>query len=129
MPFKRSLLTSAFLLLSVVRLDAQIIVPVKSLTAGIFYTCALLNDGNAKCWGHGNYGTLGYGNTNSKGDIPNEMGYNLTAIDLGTGKTAVQLVAGQAHTCALLNDGSATCWGYGYYGRLGYGNITNWRCN
>jgi hypothetical protein len=84
------------------------------------HTCALLNDGNAKCWGFGSGGKLGYGNTNNKGDGPNEMGDNLAAIDLGTGKTAVQLVAGAEHTCALLNDGNAKCWGHGNYGQLGY---------
>ena len=57
------------------------------------FTCALLNDGTIKCWGSGNSGRLGYGNTNNIGG-PNEMGDNLAAIDLGNGKTAVQLAAG-----------------------------------
>ena len=134
MPVKRSLLTSAFLLLSVVRLDAQIVVPVKNLTAGGQHTCAVLNDGSAKCWGLSGNGRLGCrfawtgpsGISNHIGDGPNEMGDNLAAIDLGTGKTAVQLVAGVGHTCALLNDGSAKCWGYGGMGILGYyGNRDN----
>nr|WP_233585726.1 RTX toxin [Corallococcus sp. CA054B] len=32
---------------------------------------------------------------------------------------------GTAHTCALLNDGSVRCWGYGAYGQLGYENTQN----
>ena len=84
MPFIRSVLSSAFLLLCVVRLDAQILLPVKELTAGGSHTCALLNDGKAKCWGAGSDGQLGNGNPKSIGDDPNEMGDNLTAIDLGT---------------------------------------------
>ena len=95
------------------------------LVAGGEHTCALLNDGNAKCWGRGYAGRLGYGNTDDIGDGPNEMGDNLPAIDLGTGKTAVQLVAGSSHTCALLNDGNAKCWGGGAFGNLGYGNTEN----
>ena len=129
MPFKRSLLTSAFLLLSVVRLDAQIVVvPVKNLTAGTEHTCALLNDGSAKCWGNGASGQLANGkggNFNTIGSVAGEMGDNLAAIDIGTGKTAVQLVTGRYHNCAVLNDGSAKCWGRGSKGQLGYGNADN----
>ncbi|XHF16904.1 RTX toxin [Corallococcus interemptor] len=32
------------------------------------YTCALLSTGKARCWGQGNSGQLGYGNTNHIGD-------------------------------------------------------------
>ncbi|NOJ93361.1 RTX toxin [Corallococcus coralloides] len=32
---------------------------------------------------------------------------------------------GNDHTCALLNDGSVRCWGYGAYGQLGYENTQN----
>ena len=55
---------------------------------------------------------------NYVGKVPNQMGDNLPAIDLGTGKTAVQLAfGGTFHTCALLNDRTAKCWGGNGYGR------------
>jgi alpha-tubulin suppressor-like RCC1 family protein len=41
---------------------------VLQLAAGGFHTCALLDDGNLRCWGYNFYGQLGYGNTNTIGD-------------------------------------------------------------
>jgi alpha-tubulin suppressor-like RCC1 family protein len=38
---------------------------------------------------------------------------------------ARQLTIGFAHTCALLNDKSIKCWGYGGSGQLGNGSIEN----
>ncbi len=35
------------------------------------------------------------------------------------------LSAGFNHTCALLDDGSVKCWGYGGLGRLGVGLTSN----
>ena len=37
------------------------------LAAGGYHTCAVLDDKNVKCWGRGNFGQLGYGNTLSQG--------------------------------------------------------------
>jgi hypothetical protein len=62
---------------------------------------------------------------NNTGYGSNEMGENLPAIGLGTGKTADQMVASVLHTCALLNDGNSKCWGAGRCGRLGQGGINN----
>ncbi|RKH03711.1 RCC1 domain-containing protein [Corallococcus carmarthensis] len=36
------------------------------------------------------------------------------------------LRGGSNHTCAMLNDGSVRCWGYGAYGQLGYASTSNW---
>jgi alpha-tubulin suppressor-like RCC1 family protein len=34
---------------------------------------------------------------------------------------AIAIVAGWDHTCALLSNGIAHCWGYNQYGQLGHG--------
>ena len=70
-------------------------------------------------WGENSNGRLGYGDTNWRGDSAGEMGDLLPAVDLGTGRTAVKVAAGQAHTCALLDNGSVKCWGYNGYWHLG----------
>ncbi len=91
------------------------------LTAGSAHTCARLDDGSVKCWGLNNRGQLGLGDTQSRGDGPGEMGATLPAVNLGPGRTALQLTAGDAHTCARLDDGSVKCWGYNV-GQLGLGD-------
>ncbi len=93
------------------------------LDAGAFHTCAVLGDGNVRCWGFGGEGRLGYGNTNTIGD--DETPASVRPVDLGTGRTATAITAGDAHTCAILDDGTVRCWGFGASGRLGYGNTTN----
>ena len=76
-----------------------------------------------KCWGEGDYGRLGYGdNDDSRWYEPGEMGDNLPAVDLGTGRTATAISAGRFHTCAVLDNGSVKCWGDGSSGQLGLGD-------
>ena len=86
------------------------------------YTCAILDNGNVKCWGLGSAGQLGQGNDTTLGKAAGEMGDNLLAIDLGTGRTATAISVGQNHTCALLDNGNVKCWGEGSSGRLGQGS-------
>ncbi|HEU4406123.1 MAG TPA: hypothetical protein VFS43_12730 [Polyangiaceae bacterium] len=84
-----------------------------------YHACALLEGGAVRCWGLNDFAELGYGNTNPIGD--NEAPASAGPIDLG-GK-ATQIAAGSLHTCALLEDGSARCWGFNGSGELGYGNV------
>jgi len=93
-----------------------------AISAGDSHTCALLDNGQVKCWGYNSAGLLGLGNTAARGDAPGEMGDALPAVDLGTGRTATAVTAGYGHTCALLDDGTVKCWGSGVDGRLGSGN-------
>jgi E3 ubiquitin-protein ligase HERC3 len=98
----------------------------RALAAGAEHTCALLDDGTVKCWGSNFVGQVGLGDIDHRGDGPLEMGDNLPAVDLGTGRTAQALAAGEYHTCALLDDGTVKCWGGNDYGELGLGD-TNGR--
>ncbi|MEM6292235.1 MAG: DUF4215 domain-containing protein [Myxococcota bacterium] len=90
-----------------------------ALTAGFFHTCVITDDDDVRCWGRGASGRLGYGNTVSVGvsTTPQTAG----AVDIGPG-VPVQIAAGLAHTCVMLDDGAVRCWGDGGQGQLGYGN-------
>jgi alpha-tubulin suppressor-like RCC1 family protein len=84
---------------------------VKRLTLGTEFSCALLDNGQAKCWGFNGDGALGIGDTANRGDNPGELGDALPAIPLGTGRTVTYLDAGNSHACALLDDNTMKCWG------------------
>ena len=96
------------------------------IAAGYYHACAILDNGETKCWGYNPYGQLGLEDNNTRGNGANQMGDNLPYVDLGAGRQAAQIVAGVYHTCALLDDGAVKCWGYNAFGTLGRGNNTNW---
>lgn len=91
---------------------------VKQITAGTYHTCALLTTGQVRCWGDGQFGQLGYGNTNDIGD--NELPSSVGPVSVGG--TVSQIVAGGFHACASLTSGSVRCWGYNAPGTLGLGH-------
>lgn len=62
------------------------------------------SDGSVWGWGSPAFNSLADGTTSGGSDKP------LMAIAGVTG--AKQVAAGQNHACALLGDGTATCWGY-----------------
>ncbi|PNH01840.1 putative E3 ubiquitin-protein ligase [Tetrabaena socialis] len=78
-----------------------------------------MGDSLAICWGGNMDGQLGLGHSRNIGDGPGEMGDNLPTVDLGTGRTAVAVAAGERHTCAILDDGGVKCWGDNTYYQLG----------
>ncbi|MFT3693154.1 MAG: hypothetical protein QM831_08435 [Kofleriaceae bacterium] len=94
----------------------------KRICSGELQTCAILSTGQVKCWGWNQYGQLGLGDTNDRGDAPDEMGAVLPAVSLGTGRTATEIACGYQHTCALLDDHSVKCWGDNASGQLGQGD-------
>jgi alpha-tubulin suppressor-like RCC1 family protein len=86
-----------------------------AVSAGSYHACAILDNGDLKCWGKGGRGQLGMG-INYNLDAPSS-----TAIDLGAGRTAIAVSAGEDHTCAILDNGELKCWGRDNYGQLGDG--------
>ena len=93
-----------------------------AIVAGSNHSCALLDNGSVKCWGANSSGQLGLGDTIWRGDGPGEMGDALPAVALGSAPADAVAVAGDNHTCALLDDGSVKCWGSNSLGQAGLGD-------
>jgi len=86
------------------------------------FACALLDNGELKCWGGNFSGNLGLGDTQTRGSAPGQMGANLPAVLLGTGRTAQSLAASAWHVCAILDNRAVKCWGDNTAGQLGLGD-------
>ncbi len=72
-----------------------------------------------RCWGPNASGQLGNGSTLGWGDDMTELIKQLAPVDLGSNRYAVDVSVGPEHVCAVLDDGTAKCWGSNEYGQLG----------
>ena len=97
-------------------------VEAQRFSLGVDHACAIMTGGFIKCWGRNGDGQLGLGDTSNRGTYAGEMGDNLPAVDLGTGRTAKMISARYYHACAVLDDDSVKCWGDNYHGQLGLGD-------
>jgi alpha-tubulin suppressor-like RCC1 family protein len=90
--------------------------------AGSQHTCAVTNQGAAKCWGSNNQGQLGWFPYScfEPGDCSTVAG-DVTGLSSGVESIA----AGAFHTCAVTVTGAALCWGANSRGQLGDGTTTN----
>lgn len=89
-----------------------------SIAIGDTHSCAILDNGSLNCWGRNIEGQLGFGNFTSR-NTP--LWVNLT-----DNHTATQITAGYRHTCAILDNGSVSCWGWNLHGQLGLGVPDIW---
>ena len=90
----------------------------RRITTGDGHTCAILTAGSVKCWGLGSVGQLGQDSTANVGTSAGQVAA-LPAVNLGAGRTATAISAGFNHTCALLDNATGKCWGFGSSGRVG----------
>lgn len=90
-----------------------------TVSAGDAHTCGVREDGTLWCWGRGNAGLLGNGDTAS----------SLWPVQVRAAEDGeeshwsdwLSVSAGRLHTCGLREDGSLWCWGEGDRGALGNG--------
>lgn len=82
------------------------------LRGGDSHACVVA-DAGLQCWGLGNLGQLGDGEYDRR-VMP-------VVVPLAAGAKVRDLAGGAQHTCALLDDGTVTCWGDDRAGQLGDG--------
>lgn len=85
---------------------------IAAITAGLYHTCARLDDASVVCWGDNRFGQLG---------VAGDGNATFAPVDLG--EPAVAVTAGAYHSCALLASGAVRCWGWNDYGQLGGANL------
>jgi hypothetical protein len=87
-----------------------------SLESGSGYYCVFTSDGQAFCWGKGEYGKLGNG---SQDDSNVPVAVNTDGVL--NGKTIMSLAVGVYHSCAVTSEPKVYCWGRNDLGQLGNG--------
>jgi alpha-tubulin suppressor-like RCC1 family protein len=89
-----------------------------SVCAGFVHSCALLADGTVMCWGYNDKGQLGNGVVSAGTVTPSQSAIPLVVTGL-TGARAI--TCGGHHTCAIVANSQAVCWGANDVGQLGAG--------
>ena len=98
-------------------------VKVSKVVVGQTHTCALISNGSVMCWGLENEGKLGDGveRGTQYAYVANTPNYTIPIPD---GRQAVDIGVDTSSTCAVLDNGSISCWGRASYTLLG-SNIGN----
>lgn len=90
---------------------------VDELAAGGAHTCARTHEGHVLCWGSRHRGQIGDGGATDDAEAA------LAPTPVIGMDDAIQISAGDAHTCAVRRDGSVWCWGDDLHGQLGRGGV------
>lgn len=85
----------------------------RSIFAGNYHTCGLMNSGVIKCWGWNTYGQVGpaLGVQGSPADLP------------GFASDVYFMTSGYAQTCAVSTSSGTKCVGFNVDGQLGDGTL------
>ncbi|WP_434425695.1 DUF4215 domain-containing protein [Nannocystis pusilla] len=93
--------------------------PVVALGSGGAHSCAIMAQGQLRCWGNNTSGQLGYGHTNHLGDQPGEMPPPVVNV----GGPVAQVGTGYVFTCAVLANTKMRCWGDNKYKQVKPNNV------
>ena len=80
-----------------------------SMSVGREFTCSLMSNFSAYCWGANNFGQLG-DSTNIDSLVP---------VKVNIQQSIIALSSGESHTCAILINQDVMCWGRNNVGQLG----------
>ena len=95
-----------------VHVDVPSSAPVVAIDAGYRHTCALTGMNQVYCWGYNSQGSLGDGTT-LNAHSPSQVQFPSL-----NGQHIVQLSSGEHFNCALLDNGTALCWGSNDYNQV-----------
>lgn len=92
------------------------------LALGGFHGCVIRDDDTVRCWGRNAEGQLGLGHTT---DVGNGFG-GIDVRDAGPVDVppVTTLALGMVASCAI-SGGALRCWGDGFYGTLGQGDLAD----
>jgi alpha-tubulin suppressor-like RCC1 family protein len=90
---------------------------VATISAGSYFTCAVTSTSAALCWGAGDSGQLGNGNSSGSTTPVAVIDTKGDAVLNGV----VAIASGFENNCALTNGGTLLCWGANNQGQLGAG--------
>ena len=88
---------------------------VEEISAGTYHACIRFSDGTVRCWGYNASGQAGV--PNPGGDWPRRPTVVADIHD------AIQVSLGYDHSCVLLPEGTARCWGGNDLAQRGNGDI------
>ena len=97
---------------SLVPVQVANITDATAIAAGSRHSCALHQGGTISCWGWNYYGQLGDG---TEDDV------SLVPVQVANIADATAIATGGAHSCALREGGTISCWGNNGSGQLGDG--------
>ena len=94
-----------------------------AVAAAASHSCAVQSDGHAFCWGNNCHGELGNPDVPAGPSDCGDAEQSLSPVPVLRGGEPLAGVRtihpGVTHTCALLDDGTALCWGEDANGQLG----------
>ena len=97
-------------------------VMVSKVVIGSSHACALISNGSVMCWGQEYEGKLGDGVERGTWDVANTPNYTSPLPD---GRLAVDIGVSTSSTCAVLDNGSISCWGFAHHTLFGNEGIAN----
>lgn len=95
----------------------------RSVSAGLYHTCALALQGPAFCWGIHYHGELGHNGSRYRSQLPSEPvqgGISFAQLTSGGGHTPQRYID-RGHSCGVTVQQEAYCWGANDSGQLGIG--------
>lgn len=101
---------------------------------GSAHMCAIMEDDSLKCWGSNWAGQLGYEDIKDRGysytqnkavggrPTSENNVKDIPAVDVGAGRTVLDMCLGTSSTCVVLDNYKVKCWGGNWAGNLGQGD-------